>query len=81
MGCSESSSIGQSPQKVNPSRRKLHSRGELPLLVDHRDSFISHHLKYELTLSEYATSEDIRRRQIVEHSLIHEVKGPTWGAQ
>ena len=39
----------------------------MPLNLNTKDSFLEHHLKYELNFSKLADVKHIKRRQILEH--------------
>jgi hypothetical protein len=40
-----------------------------------KDDFVTHHLKYELTLSKFSSKSRIKRRQILEHIILQN----SWG--
>jgi hypothetical protein len=43
------------------------------------DDFITHHLKYELTLCKYTSASRIQKRQIVEHIMLQNYWGNIGG--
>ena len=38
--------------------------------IDFNESFLEHHLRFEKTISPYASASKIQRRQIVEHNYL-----------
>ena len=44
-----------------------------------RDDFLTHHLKYELTLSKHVTKSRIKRRQALEHVILQQYWGNIGG--
>lgn len=44
-----------------------------------KDDFVTHHLKYELSLSKFSSKSRIKRRQILEHIILQNYWGNIGG--
>lgn len=59
------------PTGVAPIKKKrTDPREYLEPQANVKDDFLTHHLKYELSLSRYVTKKRIKRRQILEHIIL-----------
>ncbi len=54
-------------------------RGIMPLYVNKKDNFLTHHLKSEMHLSKHARADLIRRRQVLEHNTYESILNRGYG--
>jgi len=63
------------PTGLPVKKKKAEPREYLEPHANFKDDFITHHLKYELSLCRYVTAKRIKRRQILEHITLQK----DWG--
>ena len=60
--------MAAAPQKSKPKQ----SREIMDRRLNKKDDFLTHHLKYELSLTKLVNTQRIARRQLVEHFYLQD---------